>query len=88
MEKGFRQIQCPECKKRLKFPITEKQYGQKLNIKCPKCNTISSVFIPVPPIVSQKKSEQSKTPMSGNDLGDFFSNYGKGFSDLFKGPKK
>lgn len=83
MEKGFREVRCAECKAKLKIPITEKDYGQKLRRRCPKCKTVFIVFIPVPAVVSQEASA------SNNPFSDFSEvSFGSFFEGIFKNPKK
>lgn len=53
-EKGFRTVQC-SCKAKLKFPVSEKNYGKTVKINCPRCETVSQVHIPVPANLPVKK---------------------------------
>lgn len=48
MEKGFRTILCPGCSIKLKFSISEKDYGITKTIRCPKCKAEGRVQIPRP----------------------------------------
>ncbi len=59
MEKGFREAECPGCKSRLKFPVSEKDYGKMIKVRCPRCRSIYRCMIPVPP---QEKPAQKKEP--------------------------
>lgn len=76
MEKGFRTFQCPGCVAKLKFPVSEEDYGKIKTVRCPKCNTKSRVEIPCPAPFSKD---------SGFSYKDFFDDM---LSDLFKNDKK
>lgn len=48
-EKGFRQLRCHSCNVLLKFPVTEKVYGKRVTVPCPRCKASNRVLVPVPP---------------------------------------
>ena len=85
MEKGFRTFQCPDCSVKLKFLISEKDYGKTRNVRCPKCRTLARVEIPYPP---------PETPKTGglpfpNDADPFAEDFLKDiFGDISKENKK
>jgi uncharacterized protein YbaR (Trm112 family) len=74
-EKGFRIVQCPECKCKLRLKITEKQYGKTLEVTCPKCKTKCRTKIPVPADLGEK------APAPKDPSVDSFKDL---FGDLFK----
>lgn len=70
MEKGFRMVKCPnrECPKKIRIKVSERNYGKKGKIICPKCKEVFMVTIPVPAI-----DEVSKNSNTG-DLFKTFNN--------------
>ena len=80
MEKGFRTFQCPGCFSRLKFPVSEEDYGKTKTVRCPKCGAKARVEIPCPAPFSKESG------FSPNDFDGFF--LGDILGDLFKKDKK
>lgn len=85
MEKGFRTFQCSECRTKLKFPVSEKDYGQTKVVRCPKCRALARVEIPHPASETAKAGE---SPLP-NDADPFSPDFSKDlFGDLSKEKKK
>ena len=81
MEKGFRTFRCPgtaemECGSKQQFPVTAKDYGTTMHVRCKACKSISAIAIPTPPEPPKAADKSSKTIF--DDL----------FGDMFKGAKK
>ncbi|MDP3731178.1 MAG: hypothetical protein Q8R34_01640 [bacterium] len=70
MEKGFRTFQCFECLTKLKFPVSEKDYGEIKVVRCPKCRALARVEIPYP--------TNEPDPFSPDFLKDIFGDFSKG----------
>lgn len=55
MEKGYRLIKCPgsttqRCTYTIRIKVTEKQYGKKGEVRCPKCDVTFTTVIHAPGI--------------------------------------
>ena len=75
MEKGFRTVQCSECNIKLKFTVSEKDYGKIKKIRCPKCKTIGQALIPHPPEEVPKTDTRPPTESPLNQPFDFNLNF-------------
>lgn len=83
-EKGFRLVLCGECSKKLKFNVVPAMYNTTVNIRCPECKSVASVFIPTPAATQEQPKRASQTsPFTSPDTGqfsDFFNTFfGSGF---------
>lgn len=80
MEKGFRLARCHECKTKIRFSVSEAQYGKTLVIRCPKCGAVGRVTIPFPPSPEQE-GLLDETSSQDVSWGDAVANF---FLDLLK----
>lgn len=74
MEKGTREVKCPNCLPevtKIVVPVTTKDYGKAVKVRCTKCQTDFSVEIPIP-------TRQPQGAPGGFPFGDIF-------GDLFGG---
>lgn len=44
----YRRLNCSGCGQELKFPVTEKDFGTTLIVRCRKCGPVNRAYIPVP----------------------------------------
>lgn len=59
MEKGYRIVECPNCKQKHRLKITPEIYGKTVEVICsnaPKCRTKFRTTIPVPALSPQNVS--------------------------------
>jgi len=80
MEKGYRLVKCPgiDCPVTLRLSVSAANYGQTVEITCPRCLTKCHTTIPTPTTTPEK-------PASDFSFGDAF---GEVFGDLFGSRKK
>ena len=86
MEKGFRTFQCHGCFVKLRFTVSEKDYGTTKTIRCPKCKAGARLGISYPaPATSKTKAQPS--PSNTNPFSWDFPGR-EIFDALFKSNKK
>jgi len=88
MEKGFRTIRCPGCFVKLRFPISEKDYGTTRTIRCPKCGTQGRVEIPKPAPEFPFSVPRNPDSSFSNPFDQFFSPDTKDLLDMLAKGKK
>lgn len=59
MDHEFRHIVCGSCNKKLRFKIAQADYGKGKKVKCPGCQTINRVEIPVPQKETKEQTDES-----------------------------
>ncbi len=68
MEKGFRTFQCPGCPAKLRFPVSEKDYGTTRIVRCPKCSTKGRIEIPRPASETPTTRRPPSSPLGDTSL--------------------
>ncbi|OGZ19525.1 MAG: hypothetical protein A2494_02220 [Candidatus Lloydbacteria bacterium RIFOXYC12_FULL_46_25] len=74
MEKGYRELKCSGCPKKLRITITELHYGKRVEVTCPHCCAKTRVIIPVP---APDKKDASSFIDELYDVFDIFSGKSK-----------